>query len=58
MKRYLGGNSIGLNLLLKRLPDYVPKVDRIKSVYHRYLFKAMGHPNTCPSRNPKGRKLF
>ena len=41
----LGGNSIGLNLLSKRSPTYDLKVDRIKLVYDRYLFKDMGHPN-------------
>ena len=40
----LGGNSIGLNLLPKRYPKYALKVDRIKSVYHRYLFQDHGAP--------------
>ena len=48
-----GGNTIGLNLSPNRLPKYAPKVDRIKSVYHRYLLKAMGQPNMRPSRHPK-----
>ena len=51
--RAQGGNSIELNLLPKRSPKYAPKVDRIKSVYHRYLFKAMGHPKMHPSGYPK-----
>lgn len=31
----------------------MPKAERIKSVYHRYLFKAMGHPKMHPSGYPK-----
>ena len=53
-----GGNSIGLNLSPKRLPKYAPKVDRFKTVYHRYLLKAMGHPNMRPSRHPKSHPIF
>ena len=53
-----GGNTIGLNLSPNRLPKYAPKVDRIKSVYHRYLFKAMGHPNMRPSRHPKSHPTY
>ena len=53
--RRVGGNSIGLNLSPKRSPKYTPKVDRIKSVYHRYLFKAMGRRNITSIK--KGTKI-
>ena len=53
-----GGNSIGLNLSPKRLPKYAHKVDRIKSVNHRHLFKAMGHPNMGRSRHKKSPNFF